>query len=103
MKKAINLLSILFLLSSCQGLSDAKKALKNEKVKTTDEFLVKKKEPLVLPPDYKKIPEPGSLSKKSFKEDEDKIKEMLKSPKEENVNKRNSTSTEQSILNQIRK
>ena len=44
MKKAINLLLILFLLSSCQGLSDAKKALKNEKVKTTDEFLVKKKE-----------------------------------------------------------
>ena len=37
-----------------------------KKLKTTDEFLVKKKDPLVLPPDYNKIPEPGSLKKKKI-------------------------------------
>ena len=41
-------------------MDDASKVLRNEKIKTTDEFLVKKREPLVLPPDYRTIPEPGS-------------------------------------------
>ena len=41
-----------------------------------DEFLVKKKEPLVLPPDFNKIPEPGSLSKKKEDENEDRIKKI---------------------------
>ena len=63
------LIFIFLILISCSSLKEAGKVLRNEKTNTTDEFLVKKKEPLVLPPDYKKIPEPGSLSKKSFKED----------------------------------
>ena len=61
------LLIIFFLLVSCSGLKDAGSVLKNEKKKTTDEFLVKKKDPLVLPPDYNEIPEPGYISKKKRK------------------------------------
>ena len=68
----IILTSLVFL--SCSGFQDAAKVLRNEKIKSTDEFLVKKKEPLVLPPDYNKIPEPGSLSKKKESENEDRIK-----------------------------
>ena len=63
--KNIRILLITFLLLvSCGGLEDAGKVLRNEKITTTDEFLVKKKDPLVLPPDYDKIPEPGTISKK---------------------------------------
>ena len=59
--KNIRILLITFLLFvSCAGLKDAGKVLRNEKITTTDEFLVKKKDPLVLPPDYDKIPEPGT-------------------------------------------
>ena len=32
-------------------------------LKLADEFLVKKKQPLILPPDYDKIPKPGSSNK----------------------------------------
>ena len=46
------------------------------KIKTTDEFLVEKRNPLELPPDFKDIPEPGKLSKK--KNDDEKIKEILR-------------------------
>ena len=74
------LLIVLVLLVSCGGLKEAGQVLRNEKIKTTDEFLVKKKEPLVLPPDYNKIPEPGSLSKNKETESE-KIKKILKYPK----------------------
>ncbi len=101
--KNINLLLIsLFLLVSCGGLSDAGKVLRNEKVRGTDEFLVKKKSPLILPPNYEKIPEPGSISKKKENE-EDKIKKILKAPKTDVNSKNKSSSTEESILKSIRK
>ena len=64
MKNIQFLLIISFLLASCGGLKDAGKVLRNEKIKTTDEFLVKKRNPLVLPPDFEKIPEPGSNPEK---------------------------------------
>ena len=83
-------------------MKDAGKVLRNEKVKTTDEFLVKKKDPLILPPDYDKIPEPGSLSTEKIDEEE-KIKKILNAPKVENDKKNSSSSIEESIINQIRK
>ena len=100
--KNIRILLITFLLFvSCAGLKDAGKVLRNEKITTTDEFLVKKRDPLVLPPDYDKIPEPGTISKKKIDE-EDKIKNILNAPKVENE-KKQSSSIEESIINQIRK
>ena len=102
MKNIQFLLIISFLLASCGGLKDAGKVLRNEKIKTTDEFLVKKRNPLVLPPDFEKIPEPGSISETEEDEDE-KIKKILKVPKTDNITKQKSTSIEESILNRIRK
>ena len=100
--KNLNLILIIsFLTFSCSSLKDAGSILRNEKTKTTDEFLVKKKDPLVLPPNYKKIPEPGSIEQKKDNE-EDKIKKILKAPKTKDVSKK-SSSVEQSILNEIRK
>ena len=100
--KNLNLILIVsFLMLSCSGLKDAGSVLRNEKIKTTDEFLVKKKDPLVLPPDYKKIPEPGSIGQKKVNE-EDKIKKILRAPKTKKMSKK-SSSVEQSILNEIRK
>ena len=90
-----------FLFFSCSSLSDAGKVLKNEKVKTTDEFLVKKRQPLVLPPNFDKIPEPGSISKNKLSE-KDKVKKLLNSNVEV-FNKGKPSSAETSILNKIRK
>ena len=101
MKNLNLLLIILFLVLSCSGLKEAGSVLRNEKTKTTDEFLVKKKDPLVLPPDYEKIPEPGTISRQVEKE-EDKIKKILKVPKTVD-NSKKSSSVEQTILNEIRK
>ena len=62
MKNLSFILSIIILLTSCGGISDAGKVLRNEKIKTTDEFLVEKRKPLSLPPDYENLPEPRSRS-----------------------------------------
>ena len=48
-------------LHSCSGASDAAKVLKNEKITNTDEFLVKKRDPLVLPPEFETLPKPNSV------------------------------------------
>tara|TARA_X000000950_G_C13678166_1_gene562824 strand:- start:506 stop:814 length:309 start_codon:yes stop_codon:yes gene_type:complete len=96
------LLIISFLLVSCGGLKDAGKVLRNEKISNTDEFLVKKRNPLVLPPNFEEIPEPGSISKKNENEDE-KIKKIIKAPKTNSSLKSKSSSLEESILNRIRK
>ena len=98
----INFLIILSLiLVSCGSLKEAGKMLRNEKTVTTDEFLVEKKQPLVLPPNYEEIPEPGSTKDQQL-DDEDKIKKILKAPQED-VKKNKSSSIENSILNKIRK
>ena len=102
MKKNLLLFIIFIMMNSCSGFGDAAKVLRNEKIRTTDEFLVEKKEPLVLPPDYEVIPEPGTLSKKENM-DQKKIKTILNSPEKESSNTNSSSSTEESILKQIRK
>ena len=93
---------LLFFLYSCGGFSDAGKVLRNEKIRSTDEFLIKKREPLSLPPDYKTLPEPGSL-KTSKEKDEKKINEILKISEDNNTKKQKTSSVEQSIINQLGK
>ena len=98
------LVIIILFLNACSGFSEAGKVLRNEKIKTTDEFLVKKKEPLELPPDYDKIPEPGSMEEKVNKNEGDKIKEILKVNKENKKNNSNQDSSiEKIILNEIKR
>ena len=53
----ILLIFISFFLSSCQSVKDG---LSGNKGDNSDEFLVQKKNPLVLPPSYMKLPKPKS-------------------------------------------
>ena len=105
MKFKILVISLLFLLllNNCSSFSEAGKVFRNEKVRTTDEFLIKKKEPLTQPPDFDTIPEPGSTENKAEKE-ENSIESILSSNTDEPSNtSRSSSSTEESILSQIKK
>ena len=87
-------------LTSCNTFSEAGKAVRNEK-RTTDEFLIKKTGPLTQPPDFSSIPEPGSMK---VKKDKKVLEEILNmSNKNENKEATKSSTTEQSILNKIKK
>tara|TARA_B100000963_G_C22532774_1_gene628366 strand:+ start:392 stop:703 length:312 start_codon:yes stop_codon:yes gene_type:complete len=103
MKKIYILIITFLFLISCAGFKEAGKVLRNEKTTTTDEFLVEKKEPLVMPPDYNKMPEPGSL-KKTQADEKEKIRKILKEDKLKAETKQNNTSNkiEQSIIDKIR-
>ena len=94
-------LTLLFIFTSCGSLNEAGKVLRNEKITTTDEFLVKKKDPLVFPPDFDKVPVPGSVKSKQMTEDQ-KIKSILNAPQKSEINKSRSD-MEDSIIEKIRK
>ena len=98
-KRLILLFIFTNLINSCGTLSDASRVLKNEKQKTTDEFLVKKRDPLSLPPDYDTIPKPNSVNQEK---ENNQFKKILKVPKN-NGSGNTSSSIEKSILNKIGK
>ena len=55
--RVLLLLSIALIVYSCGTL---KEGFKNQKKNSSDEFLVEKKSPLVMPPDYGELPIPNS-------------------------------------------
>jgi len=101
-KKLIFLLVLNFILTSCADTwSSVKKGLTGEKSKSTDEFLIKKKDPLILPPDFDRLPTPQDQVVVS-----DDINTFEKTLTEESLSQKETPtdlSTETSILEQIRK
>ena len=95
MQKILNkiIIIIFFLITACaSSWQDVKKGLGGEKRTSTDEFLVRKKEPLVMPPKWKNLPEPGGVMKSDDEVEEvTDIEELIKLGK----NKESSTNYEQ--------
>ena len=94
---------ILIFLNSCGTVAEG---LGGSKKKGSDEFLVEKKSPLVLPPSFGDLPEPGKepeeniiLEKKNTSEIEDIINQSSSVITSENNNTKNSI--EESIIKKI--
>ena len=59
-KKIIYISFLVFFATSCAGTYDSvKRGITGQKQSATDEFLIEKKDPLILPPDYENLPTPG--------------------------------------------
>ena len=100
-KKLTYIVLLAILTTSCADTwSSVKRGLTGTKAKSTDEFLVEKKDPLILPPDYDDLPSPAekAVINKEVLSLEKKISE-LSSSEETSA----SSSTEESILKKIRK
>ena len=93
------LIAIAILFSSCSSL---KEGFTNQKKNNSDEFLVEKKSPLVMPPDYNELPIPNE---KNRNKESNEIKSLISKSKngeiEENFDKK-SSSFEESILEKIK-
>ena len=106
--KKINLLIptflILLLLNSCSSIAEG---LGGTKKKGNDEFLVKKKAPLVLPPQFGELPKPGMKKDKNIlsnKENTLSIEEIIgqsSSIESKIKNKKSNSSIEKSIIEKI--
>ena len=99
MKKILWVIFIFYFLGACHSTKDA---LTLKKKESADEFLVEKKSPLVLPPNYGELPIPNENSvdnkenetKASLDNDIVEINEVIKNAKP--------TSLEKSVLEKIK-
>ena len=103
--KFSKLLLLLLFLYSCGSLGEALQGKKRSD--QGDEFLIDKKNPLVMPPDFDKLPKPGEASIKSTKDiesDQSNIENLLKNSEieEKDSSLQKSTSIESSILKKIK-
>ena len=107
MKKVLLTIIILSFLNSCQSVSEG---FTLKKKNNGDEFLVEKKNPLVLPPDYSKLPTPENINSLNKNEniivnDEDNFEKIIKKSanSDNSEQKVMSSSIEESILKNIKK
>ncbi len=107
MSKFFKISKLLFLLSFLYSCGSFGEALQGKKRSDQgDEFLIDKKNPLVMPPDFNKLPKPGETvmkSTKNIESDKSNIKNLLKNSDDESVPiVDESTSIESSILKKIK-
>ena len=103
--KKINILLILLIsiliFNSC---TTVKEGFRSQKKNSTDEFLVEKKSPLVMPPEFNELPTPDNNNQKSENNEETNIKKLItnnENSSTENISNQN-TSFENSILEKIK-
>ena len=97
---------LLFFLSSCES---AREGLTGKRKNNTDEFLVQKKNPLVVPPDYNDLPLPKDQKIKEERSStniDNEIKKLMESEEKDNVSNSDSvgdSSLEDSIIKILNK
>ena len=107
MKKTNSLIAsflIILFLNSCGTIAEG---LGGSKKKGSDEFLVEKKSPLVLPPSFGELPEPGNKPEENIiseKKDTSDIEDIINQSSSTNTSEKSDdtkNSIEQSIIKKI--
>ena len=97
------LLNIVLFLSSCGTI---KEGFSSQKKDNSDEFLVEKKSPLIMPPDYNELPIPREKNSEK-KSEESEIENLIsKSKKDDELTDKpddNNKSFENLLLDKIKK
>ena len=93
----------IILLNSCGTI---KEGFVSQKKNSTDEFLVKKKSPLVMPPEFYELPIPGNNNQVQKNDENSDIKSLITGSANETSKSQNSsnqnTNFETSILEKIK-
>ena len=96
--KIVFFMMLSFLITSCESVREGLTGSKNQ---STDEFLVKKKDPLILPPDFENLPNPSE--RQVSVEEMTSFEKTLKKQTISESSSATENSVEESILNQIKK
>ena len=91
-------LVVIFFLASC---STVKEGFSNNKKNNSDEFLVKKKSPLVMPPEYGELPIPKQNDGQIASTD-DQIKNLIINKENNNNSSQTYKSFQQTLLDKIK-
>ena len=100
--KKFNLLFILGIaLIILSGCNTVKKGFKNPKKNSSDEFLVEKKSPLVMPPEFNELPIPNQ-NKDTSQKQENNIKNLISDNNGNTDQEASNSDLEGSILSKIK-
>ena len=100
-KKIIILLLLAFFVTSCDTMNSVKRGLTGEKMESSDEFFIRKKAPLSMPPKFDELPTPSAsgTGKVESSDITDKLKEEILTKGTGST----PSSTEESILKKIKR
>ena len=77
MKKISSILLFVIVLFTFQSCQTVKEGFTSQKKKSTDEFLVEKKSPLVMPPEFNELPIPKTSNNIAEIESENNIESLI--------------------------
>ena len=98
LKKTTCILLLIFFVTSCADtFGSVKRGITGAKSKSADEFLVEKKDPLILPPDFENLPTPNEGD--VLLEEDSIFQDILEDEEKEDTS--GSKSVESSILKKI--
>ena len=96
--KILLLLLILSMICSCGVISEG---FKSPKQNNSDEFLIEKKSPLVMPPEFDELPRPVDNVKNNTSNDKS-IENLIKKNPKEKISVKNNTDLESSVIEKIK-
>ena len=105
MKKIFKLTTIIISLLALNSCGTIKEGFSSQKKNSIDEFLVEKKSPLVMPPDFNELPLPQQTDQVTENEENTDIKSLLTDNKDTDLNSQNTnqnTNFENSIIEKIK-
>ena len=99
MKRFIIYLFLLSFLSACES---AREGFTLKKKDNSDEFLVEKKNPLVMPPNYEDLPKPEDFQSGEENTKDDEFEKIINNTKNTNTKStKERTSIEESVIDKI--
>ena len=100
--KIFILINLILFVTSCGTI---KEGFTNQKKNSSDEFLVEKKSPLIMPPNYNELPVPKTDQNKNTA-DESEVKDLIDGKKNKSANSKNiknlNKNLEESLLEKIK-
>ena len=105
MKKIFKLTTIIISILVLNSCGTVKEGFTSQKKNSIDEFLVEKKSPLVMPPDFNELPLPKQTNQVTENEEKIDIKSLLtdnKDSSQDNQNTNQNTNFENSIIEKIK-
>ena len=99
-----NLLLIALITIFLNNCSTMKDGFQSQRKNSTDEFLVEKKQPLVMPPNYNELPEPESseISETENKDFKNLVIKKENNLEDKSINNSTKKNTEKFILDKIK-
>ena len=101
MKKIKSILFLTAVFFTFQGCQTVKEGFTSQKKKSTDEFLVEKKSPLVMPPEFNELPLPKTFENLEENISENNIEKLISNNNSQEVSQPQDKNFENLIIEKI--